>query len=61
LFTVQATAKKPLVDFMVDALRLAGRRILFVSEPGLALLRITLEAAEGERMGIIIARKAVAA
>lgn len=53
LFTVQAAEQKPLVDFMINALRLAGCRILYVSEPGLSPYRITFETAGNERMGII--------
>ena len=53
-YRVQGNAKKPLLDFMLNALRLAGCRIIHTSEPDEAPFRITFETMDGERMGIIV-------
>lgn len=52
-YGVQAHARRPLVEFMLRALRDAGCRILRHSEPDHAPFRITFEAPDGERLGVI--------
>lgn len=52
-YSVHASARKPLVDFMLDSLRAAGCRILFNSDTRQAPFVITFETASGERMGIV--------
>jgi len=52
-YPVQRASRKPLVDFMLDALRAAGCRILMSSEPDQAPFVITFETATGERIGIV--------
>lgn len=52
-YSVQRHAREPLVRFMLDALRHAGCRILHYSDPGSAPFRITFEAPDGERLGVV--------
>ncbi|MEZ4307677.1 MAG: hypothetical protein R3F14_06480 [Polyangiaceae bacterium] len=52
-YVVRRSDRKPLVDFMLNALIASGCRILHAPEPNRAPFRITFETAEGERMGII--------
>jgi len=52
-YSVHASARKPLVDFMLDSLRAAGCRILFNSDTRQAPFVITFETPTGERMGIV--------
>lgn len=52
-YRVSARNKRPLLDFMVNALHECGCRTLFVSEPDEAPFRITFETSQGERMGIL--------
>ena len=53
LFNVSATAKKPLLDFILSALRISGCSILYEPPPNEAPYRITFETPQGERMGIV--------
>ena len=52
-YSVSSRHRAPLVEYMVDALRASGCRILRCSEPDRAPFRITFETAMGERMGIV--------
>jgi hypothetical protein len=52
-FRVNAKDRKPLVDFMLDGLKAAGCRIIHAPSPTKAPFRITFEAPDGERIGII--------
>lgn len=52
-FSVQRRAREPLVRWMVEALELAGCRILHHSEANRAPFRITFETQMGERLGIV--------
>lgn len=52
-YRTKASAREPLLRFMLDALRGAGCRILFASPPDRAPFVITFETREGERMGIV--------
>jgi hypothetical protein len=52
-YSVQAAARKPLVDFMVNGLRAAGCRLLFSSDTSQAPFVITFETAAGERLGLV--------
>lgn len=52
-YRVQAAARRPLISFMLDALRLSGCRILHEPEPTEAPFIITFETPAGERMGIV--------
>lgn len=52
-FSVKRSAREPLVRWMLEALELAGCRILHFSEPDRAPFRITFETPMGERMGIV--------
>lgn len=53
VFAVQARDRQPLIDFMIDALRASGCRIIHVPSPNLAPFRITFETPGGERCGIV--------
>src|SRR4051812_23443893 len=53
VYSVQASARKPLVDFMVESLRIAGCRLLFSSDPRYAPFVLTFETMSGERMGVV--------
>lgn len=52
-YRVNAADRAPLVNFMVDALRNQGCRILHASEPSQAPFVITFETRTGERIGVI--------
>ena len=52
-YGVQKASRQPLVDFMLDGLRRAGCRILFVSDASQAPFLITFETRAGERMGLL--------
>lgn len=52
-YHVSAKDKKPLQDFIVEALHTSGCRILFLSPPDEAPFRVTFETADGERLGIV--------
>lgn len=52
-YRVQRHAREPLVRFMVDALQSADCRVLRYSDPGHAPFRLTFEAPDGERLGIV--------
>lgn len=52
-YRVSARDRTPLLDFMLDALRGEGCRILYSSSPSEAPFRITFETPQGERLGIV--------
>ena len=52
-YNVQAASRRPLVAFMLDALRGAGCRIIHEPDPRQAPFVITFETPSGERMGIV--------
>ncbi|WP_035610715.1 hypothetical protein [Haloferula sp. BvORR071] len=52
-YTVSRKAKEPLVEFMLDALKSAGCRILQQSDPSIAPFQVSFETSLGERMGIV--------
>lgn len=52
-FGVSRRDRGPLVDWMVEALELAGCRILHVSGADRAPFRLTFETPMGERMGVV--------
>jgi hypothetical protein len=52
-YRVSSGDRKPLLDFMLQALHGAGCRILFSSPPSEAPFRITFETPQGERLGIV--------
>jgi len=52
-YSVSATARRPLIEFMTGALSEAGCRILHQSEPNHAPFVVTFETASGERMGLV--------
>lgn len=52
-YRVQRKDREPLLDFMVQALRGEGCRILYSSSPSEAPFRITFETPQGERLGIV--------
>lgn len=52
-YKVNAAARAPLLQFMVEGLRASGCRILFTSEPDRAPLVISFEAPDGKRMGVV--------
>ena len=52
-YNVSRKDREPLLEFMLQALRGAGCRILYSSSPALAPFRITFETPEGERLGIV--------
>jgi hypothetical protein len=52
-YKTKASAREPLLRFMLDGLRTAGCRILFCSPPDRAPFVITFETRHGERMGIV--------
>lgn len=53
-YPVSAEARRPLLTFMQEALELCGCTILRVSSPAEAPFRLTFEAPDGERMGILV-------
>lgn len=52
-YRVSRRDKEPLLDFMLEGLRMAGCRILHHSDPSEAPFRITFETRMGERVGIV--------
>ncbi|MFG1375121.1 hypothetical protein V5F32_23345 [Xanthobacter oligotrophicus] len=52
-YATKASAREPLLRFMLDGLRAAGCRVLFASPPDRAPFVITFETRDGERMGIV--------
>jgi hypothetical protein len=52
-FRVSARDRGPLLSFILDALRCCGCTILKASPPNEAPFRVTFEAPDGERMGIL--------
>lgn len=52
-YSVSGRDKQPLLDFILSALDQCGCNVLYHSPAGEAPLRITFEAPDGERMGII--------
>lgn len=52
-YKTKASAREPLLRFMLDALRGSGCRILFASPPDQAPFVLTFETREGERMGVV--------
>lgn len=52
-YGVSRKDRQPLLDFMVEALRGEGCRILYSSPASEAPFRITFETAQGERVGIV--------
>lgn len=53
-YGVNPRAKGELLQFILQALKQCGCTVLCHSEPSLAPLRLTFEAPNGERMGIIV-------
>lgn len=52
-YRVQPTSRRPLRDFIVDALKIAGCRIISVSAADTAPFVISWETPLGERMGVV--------
>ncbi len=52
-YRVNRKNKEPLLEYMLEGLRLSGCRVLHHSEPNEAPFRITFETRMGERMGIV--------
>jgi hypothetical protein len=52
-YSVSATKRRPLIDFMLQGLTDAGCKILHVSDPSKAPFIITFETATSERMGVV--------
>lgn len=52
-YKTKASAREPLLRFMLDALRASGCRIIYASPPDRAPFVITFETQDGERMGIV--------
>jgi hypothetical protein len=52
-YRVSASAREPLLRFILDALRGCGCRIIRATPPTEAPFRISAEAPDGERFGII--------
>ena len=52
-YSTQAAARRPLVAFMLEALRGRGCRILHEPDPSRALFVIAFEAPDGERIGVV--------
>ena len=53
LYRVQRADREPLVRFMIEALHVAGCRVLYASEPTTAPFVITFETPSGERLGVV--------
>ena len=53
-YRVRRAARQPLQDFMLNALREQGCRIIHSSDPSTAPFVITFELSTGERMGIVV-------
>lgn len=51
---VSRRSKQPLLDFVVDGLRMAGCTILFASDPAKAPFFVTYETATGQRDGVLV-------
>lgn len=51
---VQRSARKPLLDFILRGLELAGCTVIYASDPGYAPFYITFENLVGERHGILV-------
>ena len=52
-YSVRRNARQPLINFMLQALRDEGCKILYSSPPTEAPFRITFETPQGERLGIV--------
>jgi hypothetical protein len=52
-YRVMPSARQPLLDFIIEALRLRGCRILFCSSASSAPFVLTFETPAGERVGVI--------
>lgn len=52
-YGVSPADRKPLIQFMIDALKKQGCRIIFAPPADVAPFRVTFETAQGERMGIV--------
>lgn len=52
-YNVSAAARRPLIEFMLNALRDAGCSILHTSRPDRAPFTISFETSAGERIGIV--------
>ena len=52
-YGVSVSARKPLIDFMVEGLRDAGCKIIHTSPPERAPFVVAFETSTGERMGIV--------
>lgn len=52
-YTVQASARRPLIEFMTDSLSRVGCRHLFVSPPNRAPFVFTFETPDKERLGVV--------
>ena len=52
-YPVIAAQRAPLLNFMLDGLRDAGCRVIYVSDPRAAPYVITFETRDGERMGVV--------
>lgn len=53
VYRVQPRSKKPLLDFMCNALESAGCKLLYKPAPDEAPFRFVFETPEGERMGVV--------
>lgn len=53
IYSVSAKAKAPILEFVLDSLRVCGCRIISCSPPDEAPFRIGFETAGGERLGIV--------
>lgn len=53
VYPVSRRAKEPLLDFILEALKADGCRILHTSPADQAPFRVTFETSEGERLGIV--------
>lgn len=52
-YPVMPSARRPLVQFMIEALEGAGCRLLYISDISQAPFVLTFETNGGERMGIV--------
>src|SRR5689334_22575148 len=52
-YSVSATKRRPLIEFMLGALSEAGCKVLHVSDADRAPFVVTFETPSGERMGIV--------
>jgi hypothetical protein len=53
-YSVSRSQKEPLLRFVLDSLVSCGCRILHVTEPTTAPFRVTFDAPDGERLGIVV-------